>query len=46
MICAYCGLDGETTFDHVIPRSAGGSDHYSNAAEARGYVRARRTTES
>lgn len=34
MICAYCGSDGETTFDHVIARSAGGSDHHSNGVPA------------
>ncbi len=34
MICAYCGLDGPTTFDHVVPRSAGGSAHYSNGVAA------------
>jgi 5-methylcytosine-specific restriction endonuclease McrA len=30
-ICQYCGRHGDLTIDHVIPRSKGGQDSWTNA---------------
>lgn len=32
--CQYCGAKGELTFDHVIPRSAGGITSWENVVAA------------
>ncbi len=32
--CAYCGVSGELTFDHVIPRSKGGRTSWNNIVAA------------
>ena len=32
--CQYCGADGEVTFDHVVPRSAGGRTEWTNVVAA------------
>ncbi len=32
--CQYCGATGELTFDHVIPRSAGGVTSWENVVAA------------
>ncbi|WP_386681890.1 HNH endonuclease [Loktanella sp. R86503] len=32
--CHYCGSTGSLTMDHVVPKSLGGSDHYSNLVAA------------
>lgn len=32
--CAYCGVSGELTFDHVIPRSQGGRTSWTNIVAA------------
>jgi hypothetical protein len=32
--CAYCGLAGATTMDHVLPRSRGGRTDWLNAVAA------------
>jgi len=32
--CQYCGADGEVTFDHVKPRSAGGRTEWRNVVAA------------
>ena len=29
-ICAYCGVEGATTVDHVVPVARGGDDSESN----------------
>ncbi|MCY4151743.1 MAG: HNH endonuclease [Aestuariivita sp.] len=32
--CQYCGAKGELTFDHVVPRSAGGKTSWENVVAA------------
>lgn len=32
--CQYCGEGGEVTFDHVVPRSAGGRTEWTNVVAA------------
>ncbi|WP_254810065.1 HNH endonuclease [Natronosalvus amylolyticus] len=32
--CTYCNRESETTFDHIIPRDAGGADDISNMVPA------------
>ena len=32
--CQYCGADGADTFDHVVPRSAGGRTVWTNVVAA------------
>lgn len=32
--CAYCGQEGATTMDHVMPRSRGGATDWTNAVAA------------
>ncbi len=35
--CQYCGARGELTFDHVVPRSAGGVTSWENVVAACAY---------
>ncbi|SFB14706.1 5-methylcytosine-specific restriction endonuclease McrA [Poseidonocella pacifica] len=32
--CQYCGSKGELTFDHVVPRAAGGTTNWENVVAA------------
>lgn len=32
--CQYCGVEGEMTFDHVLPRSRGGRTEWTNVVAA------------
>lgn len=32
--CQYCGVEGEMTFDHVLPRSLGGRTEWTNVVAA------------
>lgn len=41
-VCHLCGLPGATTADHIVPRSAGGSDDLDNLAPAHGQCNSRR----